>query len=90
MFTVSSVQNGTSLECRLYIHEGLSDVQREQAAKINIKAPRLQGCYLGIVTHLCAPLGGFYDIWYDDGSVVGTFNFRHVGRQTWERIPSDT
>lgn len=79
-FSISSVHDGTSLECRLYIPRGQQDIQTTQAATI-------RGA---IVAHPYATLGGCYDDpvvnfigreLFDEGFIVGTFNFRYVGKQ---------
>ncbi|KAJ6140572.1 hypothetical protein N7470_010368 [Penicillium chermesinum] len=90
-FWIPSVHDGTKLECRLYIPGGLQDKPTP--------ATRIRGA---IVAHPYAPLGGCYNDpvvnfigreLYEEGFVVGTFNFRYVGagrsggRTSWTAKP---
>lgn len=78
-FTIPSVHDNSSLECRIYHPSCLAPTNASQISPWRKKA--------AIVAHPYAPLGGSYDDAVVDlvastilkeAFVVGTFNFRHV------------
>ncbi|ROV92824.1 hypothetical protein VPNG_09098 [Cytospora leucostoma] len=86
-FTIPSVHDGATLECRIYHPQSL--------AAANPRAPPWRG-HAAAVAHPYAPLGGSYDdavvetvaaALLRQGFLVGTFNFRgaggSAGRTSW-------
>ncbi|KAB8302126.1 hypothetical protein EYC80_005574 [Monilinia laxa] len=91
-FTIPSIYDGSSLECRIYHPPCLAPTSLSQLWPWRKKA--------AIVAHPYAPLGGSYDDGVVDlvastilkeGFVVGTFNFRGAGSSkghtSWSSIP---
>jgi hypothetical protein len=79
-FTLPSLHDGTKLDCRVYHPASL--------AATNLGAPPWQR-HAAVVAHPYAPMGGCYDDpilesvaaqLLKTGYLVGTFNFRYVGR----------
>lgn len=77
-FTIPSLHDGTSLDCRVYHPASL--------AAANTKAPPWKK-HAAVVAHPYAPMGGTYDDAILEsiaarllraGYLVGTFNFRYV------------
>ncbi len=77
-FTIPSVEDDTTLECRIYHPAGLGKTL------LHHNTNSLRGA---IFAHPYAPLGGSYDdpvvlpvaaMLVETGYVVGTFNFRYV------------
>ncbi|ESZ99210.1 hypothetical protein SBOR_0417 [Sclerotinia borealis F-4128] len=91
-FTIPSIHDGSSLECRIYHPTCLAPTSISQVLPWRKKA--------AIVAHPYAPLGGSYDDAVVDliassilkeGFVVGTFNFRGAGSSkghtSWSSLP---
>ncbi|KAK6613834.1 putative acid phosphatase [Botrytis cinerea] len=91
-FTIPSVHDNLSLECRIYHPSSLVPTSISQALPWRKKA--------AIVAHPYAPLGGSYDdavvglvasTILNNGFVVGTFNFRGAGSSkghtSWSSLP---
>lgn len=90
-FTIPSLHDGTSLDCRVYHPASL--------AATNTKAPPWKK-HAAVVAHPYAPMGGSYDDailesiaarLLSAGYLVGTFNFRgaghSAGRTSWTAKP---
>jgi hypothetical protein len=77
-FTIPSVHDDITLDCRLY------------HPKQHIESDPLHATKAAIIAHPYAPLGGCYDdpvvagmgkAFLDAGYIVGTFNFRYFSKQ---------
>ncbi|KAH6620113.1 hypothetical protein C7974DRAFT_226476 [Boeremia exigua] len=95
-FTIPSIHDDTTLDCRIYHPDLFDDVAQNTAGR-----PRWRKRGI-VMAHPYAPMGGSYDdrivgVVVDEmlkaGYIVGTFNFRgahgskHKGRTSWSGRP---